>query len=153
LLTWTRTHARRTQDDSDHRLALSLENVDKKGFTLNVGTWLETKVWSLEVTWIAFDNSFLSGTKGTRARPALRAPTPDMASKTRNFAHTHTGLQIASGRWPFKRTTPGYVLHEGTGNRSVKQHITYPRKFAGSGLRLSHHARLLCVCVCVVRAI
>lgn len=90
-------------DDSDHRLALSLENVDKKGFTLNVGTWLETKVWSLEVTWIAFDNSFLSGTKG---------------------------LQIASGRWPFKRTTPGYVLHEGTGNRSVKQHITYPRKFA-----------------------
>lgn len=53
------------QDDADHRLALAVENVDTKGFKLNVSTWLDTLVWSLEVTWIAFENSFLSGSKGT----------------------------------------------------------------------------------------
>jgi len=52
------------KDDEDHKLSLTLEEVDKKGFKLVVSTWQSTYVWSLEVTWIAFDNSFLSGANG-----------------------------------------------------------------------------------------
>ncbi len=52
------------QDASDSRIALSVCNVTANGFEIELSTWLDSQIWSSEVSWIAFDNSFLSGAHG-----------------------------------------------------------------------------------------
>ncbi len=42
----------------------------------------------------------------------------------------YLGYQLATGRWPFKRGTEGYKLHQGHGVRSISQHVAFPRHFA-----------------------
>jgi len=40
--------------ETDHRLNAVAENVDTQGFDLKVGTWSDTKVWSIGATWFSF---------------------------------------------------------------------------------------------------
>ena len=35
------------------RLSLRAESITEHGFTLSVETWLNTKIWSVEVSWLA----------------------------------------------------------------------------------------------------
>ncbi len=115
-----------------------------------MGTWLETKVWSLEVTWIAFDSSFLSGTKGTWARPALHASTPGMTSNTRNFAPPPQACRslVAAGRSSGPRRAMASTRAPGTAQSSS----TSPTP-ASSLVQASISNRACLLCVCVVRAI
>ena len=51
-------------DESDHRLAATAADVTAKGFSITMSTWLDSLIWSSEVTWIAFDSAFLNSAKG-----------------------------------------------------------------------------------------
>jgi hypothetical protein len=39
--------------DDNLRLSVRAENITEQGFTLSVETWLNTKIWSVEVSWLA----------------------------------------------------------------------------------------------------
>ena len=39
--------------DDNLRLSVRAENIVAQGFTLSVETWLNTKIWSVEVSWLA----------------------------------------------------------------------------------------------------
>jgi len=39
--------------DDNLRLSLRAENITQYGFSLRVETWLNTKIWSVEVSWLA----------------------------------------------------------------------------------------------------
>ena len=39
--------------DDNLRLSVRAENISAQGFTLSVETWLNTKIWSVEVSWLA----------------------------------------------------------------------------------------------------
>ena len=39
--------------DDNLRLSVRAEDITAQGFTLSVETWLNTKIWSVEVSWLA----------------------------------------------------------------------------------------------------
>ncbi len=39
--------------DDNLRLSVRAEDITTQGFTLRVETWLNTKIWSVEVSWLA----------------------------------------------------------------------------------------------------
>jgi hypothetical protein len=39
--------------DDNLRLSVRAEDISVNGFTLRVETWLHTKIWSVEVSWLA----------------------------------------------------------------------------------------------------
>ena len=39
--------------DDNLRLSVRAEHITAQGFTLSVETWLNTKIWSVEVSWLA----------------------------------------------------------------------------------------------------
>lgn len=39
--------------DDNLRLSVRTESIASDGFTLSVETWLNTKIWSVEVSWLA----------------------------------------------------------------------------------------------------
>lgn len=39
--------------DDNLRLSVRAESITAQGFTLSVETWLNTKIWSVEVSWLA----------------------------------------------------------------------------------------------------
>jgi hypothetical protein len=89
-------------NSDDFRANVEADNITTDGFDLKIGTWGETEVWSVAVSWIAYDKT--------------RASQP--------------GTMIYSGRVSFgKSRTPNYNLHEGYGLRSVSQHIDFSNKF------------------------
>lgn len=49
--------------DADHRIIINPTNVKNTGFSLEVGTWSNSKIWSCSVSWLAFDKSFSSPSK------------------------------------------------------------------------------------------
>lgn len=39
--------------DDNVRLSVRAESITEHGFTLRVETWLNTKIWSVEISWLA----------------------------------------------------------------------------------------------------
>lgn len=89
-------------NEDDYRLNLATGSVEKTGLELHLSTWSETHVWSTHVSWLALDESYL---------------------RTQD-------VQVAVGRIPFKKTLPGYNLHEGAGARRIVQPMLFPKRFS-----------------------
>jgi hypothetical protein len=91
-------------DGVDFRLNCVAENAATHSFELAVSTWLDTEVWSVGVSWLAYD--------------AVMAQ--------------QAGAMIFSGRVDFHKSDPGYQLHEGNGPRQLVKHVDLPKRFVNT---------------------
>jgi len=85
------------------------DHKSKESLVLDISTWLATQVWSTHVSWIAFDQALTTN-------PPFVQP---LGKK----------LMIQTGRRPFKKGMPQFILCEGTGVRNFSQHVVFPKPF------------------------
>jgi hypothetical protein len=116
-----------TEDDKDYRISADAENITVSGFDLKVGTWNDSKVWSVAVSWVAYEKA-----------PAKLQ-----------------GSLVFSGRSAFHKNDAGYTLHDNVGPREVISHVNFPTAFNNTPVVLTTFGMLDLLCeadVCVIIA-
>jgi hypothetical protein len=89
--------------ETDFRFAAEARFIADASFTVTVSTWSDSRVWSVQVTWIAIDT---------------------------RFSNQH-GSMIHTGTEKFHKNDHGYSLDDGVGEREISRRLAFETRFAG----------------------
>lgn len=123
---------------ADFRFAVEPRFITDSSFTVTASTWNDSRVWSLQVTWIAIDTRFSNqfGSFLCLQNPHFMS-LPDplcLPSFVLLFASftLFSGSMIQVGFEKFHNTDHGFTLNIGSGERSISRRLAFESKFGGS---------------------